>query len=85
MKICKYRQRGDLGVTCSLGISPMKCSLCTSFAYPSSQDRHRADLGVIEPPPRIVRKETVPEISSVVKAEVITQGQIKGGCGCKKS
>ena len=84
MKICKYRQRGDLGSTCSLGISPMKCAMCSSFAYPSAQDRHRADVGVIEAPQRFAEKEPGTHVSTVLEAEILAQGQIKGGCGCKK-
>ena len=84
MKICKYLQRGERGNSCSLGISPMKCSLCRSFAYPSLQDRHRADVGVVEAPQRTQDKEQTPPVTSILESDVLKQGQIKGGCGCKK-
>ena len=85
MKICKYRQKGIAGTSCSLGISPMRCGGCPSFSYPTAQDRHSADVGVVAVPQRMSEKENVPvDASRTLESEILTRGPVQGGCGCKK-
>lgn len=85
MRLCKYRKKDIMGTSCSLGISPMRCYDCSSFAIPTVQDRHSADVGVVAISQRMVARESEPaNVVPVVESRVLTQGPIQGGCGCKK-
>ena len=83
MKVCKYRLRDLSGVSCSLGISPMKCAFCQSFKAPSAQDRHSADKGTLEMPAKVTITTSI-EHPTPVASKLVLQAQTKGGCGCKK-
>ena len=83
MRVCKHRIKNLSGISCSLGISPMKCAFCQSFQAPSTADRHSADTGILVMPEKggaaVVSERTIP-----VSSDIILQAQTKGGCGCKK-
>ena len=83
MRVCKHRIKNLSGISCSLGISPMRCAFCQSFRAPSTADRHSADVGTLVIPKK-VSTVSADEHIIPVSSDIILQAQTKGGCGCKK-
>lgn len=84
MRVCKHRQSGSSGDSCALGIKPMRCTFCRSFANPSATDRHTADTGVLPVLQRFDSSEKSEIVEIPPPSNVLLQAQVQGGCGCKK-
>ena len=87
MRICAHLIKG-VEKSCSLGISPVKCSGCSMFQLKSRRASQQPIMEMVNNSSAVKDMETQPiSVSSAsfgFEQNITQKAAVRGGCGCSK-